>query len=324
MLIAFSTFLFVSGDAGELTMTSEEPSAKKKALSSNSDPIFHMNMMVGDSRSPLSNTIDSVNQSLNSADSLLSSHEVCQVDQSLNSESDNHFPSAMDADTSIESTYEVDGVPVDESNVLPKPNLKPNKSKTSKLLKDQGKEYENRKGVKRPKRILLPRCAHTSRYHTFGCHQVTEETRDSIFKSYYKENLQEQRNFIARHVTIQMTRDRPDGSSKKKGLTLKYHLTISGEKMQVCKSMFLSTIGHTCDQQLRTSLQKSDDKGFVNKEGRGGARNEEFYKTMRQGIMDHINLYPRVESHYTRKDSSCHYLHPSLTLVKIRAGTFRH
>lgn len=85
----------------------------------------------------------------------------------------------------------------------------------------------------------------------------------------------------------------------------------------VCKSMFLSTIGHTCDQQVRTVLNKNSNDGFVEKENRGGARKVDTHLNTRENIKEHINLYPRVESHYVRQDSRCQYIHPGLNIRKM-------
>ena len=90
---------------------------------------------------------------------------------------------------------------------------------------------------------------------------LTDENRKKIFDEFWgTADLQRQREFIVRHVMRTAKRERPEEKNKKKGQSLRYSLSINGEKKIVCKTIFLATIGHTCDQQVRTALKKQTQK----------------------------------------------------------------
>ncbi|CAH1972710.1 unnamed protein product [Acanthoscelides obtectus] len=61
---------------------------------------------------------------------------------------------------------------------------------------------------------------------------------------------------------------------------------------------------------------KKKPSGVVEKEGRGG-RSEAMKKRDIKTVLQHINRYPRVESHYCRQKSSKEYLSPQLSITKM-------
>ena len=73
------------------------------------------------------------------------------------------------------------------------------------------------------------------------------------------------------------------------------------------------------EKTFRTSISKLQPTGILEKEKRGGR--QEVYRDrdtrMRALIAEHINRFPRIESHYCRKDSKKEYLHHDLTLKKM-------
>ncbi|GFO08761.1 elongation factor 4 [Plakobranchus ocellatus] len=92
-----------------------------------------------------------------------------------------------------------------------------------------------------------------------------------------------------------------------------YTLPIHEQRKQVCRHMFLSTLGVT-ERQIRTALKKRQRDGQIAMEGRGGRREaekvEDEEKT--QSILDHINTFPRMESHYCRANTKNEFLAPEL------------
>lgn len=100
--------------------------------------------------------------------------------------------------------------------------------------------------------------------------------------------------------------------------TNRYFLVVEGIHKPVRQKMFLSILGIP-DRQVTTMLQKKNSEGVVASEGRGGylgtRANEASIET--EKIKDHINRFPRIESHYKRKSTSRHYLAPELTVAKM-------
>ena len=82
--------------------------------------------------------------------------------------------------------------------------------------------------------------------------------------------------------------------------------------------MFLNTVGIS-ERQIRTALSKTNSYGMVESEKRGGVDKirAELAKIMKQGVGDHINRFPRTESHYCRKNNNRQYLAEDLTVRRM-------
>ena len=81
--------------------------------------------------------------------------------------------------------------------------------------------------------------------------------------------------------------------------------------------MFLNAL-NISERQVRTAMKKLSSDGTAQGEGRGGRR-EKFKnrdENLKIKVIDHINRFPRMESHYCRKSSTQQYLYPDLTITK--------
>ena len=92
---------------------------------------------------------------------------------------------------------------------------------------------------------------------------------------------------------------------------------------QVCRKFFINTIGISFSQ-VRTTLSMVNEFGVM-AEGRGGRQQADRDKTLRQQVTNHINAFPRMESHYCRTSSKCQYLSSDLNLsIMYRMYTKQH
>ncbi|KAJ8883841.1 hypothetical protein PR048_015696 [Dryococelus australis] len=70
---------------------------------------------------------------------------------------------------------------------------------------------------------------------------------------------------------------------------------------------------------MRTALEKKKAQGVLIPEKHGGR--QEYLKPMddilRTSVKEHIDKFPKVETHYCRQSSTREYLHPELTLKKV-------
>ncbi|XP_072394907.1 uncharacterized protein [Diabrotica undecimpunctata] len=90
-----------------------------------------------------------------------------------------------------------------------------------------------------------------------------------------------------------------------------------GEKIRVCKIFFKNTLDIS-ERFVNTSLQKTDEHGFVQPDLRGRHSNHpKLSEELIQSIKDHINSIPRIESHYIRSDSSREYIEGSKTIAEL-------
>lgn len=82
--------------------------------------------------------------------------------------------------------------------------------------------------------------------------------------------------------------------------------------------MFLNTLGIS-EKTMRTSLKNLQESGVIQPERRGGRPTQRKEKDTEETerIRSHINQFDRVESHYSRANSSKEYLHSDLNLKKM-------
>ena len=72
-------------------------------------------------------------------------------------------------------------------------------------------------------------------------------------------------------------------------------------------------------KRVDTVFQKIGDNDALisDKRGRSKKRPRAFDENKKQSVREHINLFPREDSHYGRNDSSREYLESSLSLRKM-------
>lgn len=212
--------------------------------------------------------------------------------------------------------YAVDGeqreVPLDKEK-------KGNKKKIAHAQRTEGKAYVSSTSKKpMPPKLMKPRC--DTQKCKQECSIITEEQRQKIFDAFYgTKSLQLQREFIARHVTTHDTkRKRTSNAVSRRTRTFTYRLTNANRLITVCKTMFLNTLGIS-EKTMRTSLNKLTEEGIVLPDARGGRHVTLLEKdsATRSAVLDHIQLFPRMESHFCRQSTTREYLHPDLTIKKM-------
>ena len=154
----------------------------------------------------------------------------------------------------------------------------------------------------------------------FSCSsKFTKEMRENIHSSFWSTGtIERQRDYIAMHITEVEIKRRYENVSNPREVSREYTLpNPSGERIRVCKKFFLKTLDIS-DKRVTTAMNKKTIGGPTTSDRRG--KNKPWNKTPcddRQYILNHINSFPVVESHYCRKHSSKRYLSSSLSVVKM-------
>ncbi|KAF9791362.1 hypothetical protein SFRURICE_014074, partial [Spodoptera frugiperda] len=92
---------------------------------------------------------------------------------------------------------------------------------------------------------------------------------------------------------------------------------LDTEKVQVCKTFFINTLSIS-HQTVYTALEKiKSDKGLIENRGCHNTRPRKMSLETEENIKEHIQLFPAVESHYTRKNSARQYLSELLNISKM-------
>ncbi|KAK5862082.1 hypothetical protein PBY51_017513 [Eleginops maclovinus] len=116
----------------------------------------------------------------------------------------------------------------------------------------EGKSYVSKRKkdgefvIKQP-RSIGPRCTSNACKKASNrlCNEINEEARKKVFDKFWQHMNWAQRKL---YVTEQVDRDpversRAVGMQSRRSVSLRYHLMLDGKRQQVCKNMFLSTLG---------------------------------------------------------------------------------
>lgn len=111
----------------------------------------------------------------------------------------------------------------------------------------------------------------------------------------------------------------PNAENAFKKFSLKYYLQIGEEKIKVCKSFFINTLDISA-RRISYFFEKNNiDESFGTtispKRGRHAKRVTPNLKL--EEVRNHINSFPRVESHYCRASTNKEYLESKLNITKM-------
>ena len=228
----------------------------------------------------------------------------------------NHTPESYQLDEPISND-------LDSSSDLSKtsessPKEFKSKNKLVKENRNKGQSYFSEKSGKfvlGRKYLNKPRCNSSKCKTHLGCDTVRDNDMKNLNCAYYESgSLALQREWLARHVSCVHVYN----AKNKKHRAIVYSLPnpSSGETVQVCRKMFLNTLGIS-DRQIRTVLErkKHSKTGVLGKDRRGGTQNPQPHK--RQQIVEHLQRFPRVESHYCRSSTKATYVSGDLTKRKM-------
>lgn len=191
----------------------------------------------------------------------------------------------------------------------------------AKLLRNSGKAYTSTSKSQKQmqERQIKPTCTEKCKLKCYN--KISEEKRKLIFMNYWKMgNLDKQRQFINKHVTAIKPKYRyiREGSTRK-DYNHAFNFEVDREIIRVCKTFFKNTLGIS-DRPIRTviSMQNSTVGGFLNEDKRGKHRkHNKLDAAIIDGIKEHINSIPRIESHYCRASTSREYIEGGLSIAQL-------
>ncbi|KAL2086584.1 hypothetical protein ACEWY4_017643 [Coilia grayii] len=193
-------------------------------------------------------------------------------------------------------------------------NWKKNKRKR---LRNSGQSYMNSHGIQVPGRRMREKNCASCRYK---CNKnFPEEVREKIFKYFWEMgDAARQKDFIVNHVVKREKRNREKISRRNN--TFEHYLTSDGRQIRVCKDFFLKTLDVSEKFARSAGGHSSSELGITppSKKGRHAPPNK-VPESSKDKIREHINSFPKLESHYSRKDTNKLYLEGSLNLPKMYA-----
>ncbi|KAJ8930295.1 hypothetical protein NQ314_016914 [Rhamnusium bicolor] len=137
-------------------------------------------------------------------------------------------------------------------------------------------------------------------------------------------NHTRQWDFLVRGVTQQEKRQiTVKNKNSRRKFSRKYKFRINNDEKQICKTMFLNTLGIS-ETFVTTALNKIGEGGIVEQDKRGkhNTRPHKNPEIVIKNIMEHIKLFPLVPSHYTRKKIETNVLGRRLKYIKNVQNVF--
>ncbi|XP_072377503.1 uncharacterized protein [Diabrotica undecimpunctata] len=189
------------------------------------------------------------------------------------------------------------------------------KRENIKKCRMRGEAYINRSGKaigqKRQENVDCIKCRFKCAYN------FTEEQHIAICAEYWAlRDTQKQKQMLSSLITTSVVVRRRTQATKPKQDSYKYHLkTCGGKLIRVCMKFLCKTlaISHRSIDDLHTLLSATGN--YIGVDGRTGKKpaNNTYDHSIAQ-VKAHIDSFPRMESHYCRRDMKRLYLSSDLNI----------
>ncbi|CAG9773351.1 unnamed protein product [Ceutorhynchus assimilis] len=224
--------------------------------------------------------------------------------------------SASDAESLNEPGTEVEDSKTIELTRWKKANPDTWKHNVAKRRRSQGLDYEKKK-KKRPAKVSRTVNCQKCR---FKCQEsFSEEDKKTFCSEYWKLDYIRQKDFILSNCTLKSPERRRAKSNESipRSNSKQYHFQKNKTKIRICQSFFLKTLISNY-VVLNAFKSRGPSGNFVGEDKRG--KSSPPNKTKPEVIDDvkrHIECFPTMESHYSRRDTERLYLDRKLSISKM-------
>lgn len=176
-----------------------------------------------------------------------------------------------------------------------------------------GAAYINASGkLVEKKQVKLPCNIDKCKYK---CSEIfTQIHREKLLDIFWKMgDITSQRAFVVNHTSEVSAKYKYSKEGSKRLSNNSFFFPLNNTNHRVCKKMFMSTL---CigDRFIRTSLAKNNMQlSLVDMRGKHG-KQKKLDPQILKSIVDHINSFPRIESHYLRKQTTREFIDGTLTV----------
>jgi len=153
--------------------------------------------------------------------------------------------------------------------------------------------------------------------------KFNDENRKELFSGFWElGDIEKQRQFISNSMqTIQPKYRyiRQGGTRSPRNNNNAFYFILKEQKVRVCKLFFKNTLDIN-DRPIRTVLEKQNKIANILLEGDKRGKHGNHVKVddkIRDSIIKHITLIPKIESHYARADTSKHFIDGSRSIADI-------
>ena len=188
-----------------------------------------------------------------------------------------------------------------------------------KSKRQKGEAYINVRGNEVPKKNVTSKkdCFNSCKFKCsmfFG-----DNERQQIFKDFWALSDVEKNHFYASTTSRKMKEcKKTDADISRRNFSYSYHFFHGDAKKRVCKDFYLSTLAIS---QRRVSyfheVKKTDTGVCTTGERRGTNIKRKIPDESKAVVREHIESFPRIESHYCRASTKKEYLESTLSLKKM-------
>lgn len=151
------------------------------------------------------------------------------------------------------------------------------------------------------------------------CHKLDHDMKLSLFEKFYREDLKTQRTYLMGLLQLHNIKRRRHGnytvpSDSRRQTTITYVVPKGdGTLIPVCKKTF-SDIFAITKKEIETLINKKKHGDTSFRDNRTSHKSLKYTEEDVLRVREHINMFPRDESHYTRAKSTKEYLSPDLNI----------
>lgn len=162
------------------------------------------------------------------------------------------------------------------------------------------------KGLEKPAKKLLVPCDQKCRIKC--TEKINEDDRKTIFSQYWAlGDINRQRDFINHHSESVQPKYQYKKLNSTRANNLKFFFIIkkNSRRIQVSKKIFKATLNIN-DTHIATARRKVNESGSTERDKRGKHTENRITVSEEDKIVirNHINSYPRIESHYLRNQTT--------------------
>lgn len=197
------------------------------------------------------------------------------------------------------------------------------KANLIKKKRNSGKEYETHTLSKkvRPARKMKTPCVETCKFKCFQ--NFSEEERKQLFTLYWGlGDIEKQRQYICNCMAIVEPRYRYvriGGTKGPRQPNNAFYFKKGDNQVRVCKRFFMNTLDIN-DRPIMTVLKKREKLAnqILEPDQRGKHdKHKKLDPNLKAGVKQFIDKIPKIESHYTRRNTSKTYIEGSKTIKSI-------
>lgn len=185
------------------------------------------------------------------------------------------------------------------------------KRNISKFKKQHGEAYISSRNKFVPGACMRDPCTITCRKKCFQ--KISDEERLAIFRRYYELDSYERKRDFIHSNTEKIIKINTTKEASRRNFTVFFYLPTETEKVKVCKTMFLNTLGIR-KGVVDIAMTKRTKENTSEPDNRGRHIKKQTNQEIVNSVRNHIGRFPVVESHYCRSDTKRKYLDPSLNI----------